>query len=119
MPFQVALLDSEGFSFVTKEPFNYRSMFHVYKCTDTAIYVSENYEELFDFTKIHELSTEDGAKLMTPFYRTWYDCHPYRPDYFAPTPGNVLHIIKILLSWAEQFPEGKWRVTKIEESHIH
>jgi len=31
---------------------------------------------------------------------------PYEHDYWANTPGNCVKPLRILLSWAEQFPEG-------------
>jgi hypothetical protein len=31
-------------------------------------------------------------------------------DYWEATPGNAGHIIKILLLWAKQYPEGVWNV---------
>lgn len=35
----------------------------------------------------------------------------YRPDYWAPTPGNAGHALNILLGWAEQHPEARWSVS--------
>ena len=32
------------------------------------------------------------------------------PNYWAPTPGNAGHILKILLGWAVRHPEGIWAV---------
>lgn len=36
---------------------------------------------------------------------------PYKPDYWAPTPGNAGHAAAILLGWARQYPDAVWRVS--------
>jgi len=47
-------------------------------------------------------------ELTTP--RT-FGCgvHNYNKDYWAPTAGNACHAIKILLKWAEQHPNAKFK----------
>lgn len=32
-------------------------------------------------------------------------------DYWAPTPGNAGHALNILVGWAEQYPQARWRVS--------
>tara|TARA_B100000614_G_scaffold262909_1_gene300418 strand:+ start:21384 stop:21749 length:366 start_codon:yes stop_codon:yes gene_type:complete len=32
-------------------------------------------------------------------------------DYWAPTPGNAGAALQTLLSWAEEHPDGVWKVT--------
>ncbi len=32
------------------------------------------------------------------------------PDYWAATRGNAGHAANVLLGWARQYPEAKWRV---------
>lgn len=111
MDYNVALLDQEGFSFTAPERFRNRSRKHVYWCTDTFICVPKEYDELFNFQDLHAFFGESTAFLLLPFCTIWGDKRPYLPDYFAPTPGNVVHITKILLSWGEAYPDGIWRVT--------
>lgn len=114
MDYNIALLDHEGFSFTAPERFRNRSRKHVYWCEDTFIYVPKEYNELFNFLALNGLDGQAGGIKVTPFCNVWADMRPYLPDYFAPTMGNILHVLKLLLTWAEAYPDGRWRVTQAE-----
>jgi hypothetical protein len=112
MDHQIALLDSEGFTFNAPNRFRNRSRKHVYWCTDTFIFVPKEYDELFNFQQLNDMLGSTALILITPFCNVWADKKPYAPDYFAPTVGNVLHVLKLLQDWSNAFPEGIWRITE-------
>lgn len=78
--------------------------------------VTYNYSSLYDcflddtrgFVKLHAMTGADSIPLLKKALKNLPDepCD----NYWSATPGNAGHILAVMLGWAEQHPEGIWRI---------
>lgn len=83
--------------------------------TEATLNITYNYDECYNLYKGFSIKDLDGKRavltvnLLTAvvlFLGT-----RRHSDYWAPTPGNAGHAASILLGWAKQHPDAKWRVS--------
>ena len=77
--------------------------------TEAELNVTYNYSKHFPFRSLHEMYARDtinGIKDAIERLGTKRD-----NDYWNPTEGNVGYTLSILLQWAKQHPNAKWRVS--------
>lgn len=72
--------------------------------------VTYNYSPLFPFGTLNKMLAGTSLPLLDAFIAQYGNCLQY-PDYWAPTPGNVVYAVKILHGWAVEHPDGVWNVS--------
>ena len=70
--------------------------------------VTYNYSIIFSVRALHNMIAGNTIGLLQEVF----DKNGVKraDDYWAPTPGNVGYMASILLAWAKQYPDAKWRV---------
>lgn len=82
---------------------------------DAELNVTYNYGRLLNECGLHPDKTLNGRRAgdlieMMEKARVMLD-EPPDKDYWKPTRGNVAVVIRRLLLWARQYPDGVWRVS--------
>ena len=58
---------------------------------------------------INKKTAKECIPLFKKFLKDMGNVAPFE-NYWAPTPGNAAHIIKVLLEWAKQYPEAIFEI---------
>ncbi len=77
--------------------------------TEAELNVTTNYTKHFSFEKLHRQT----AKAVTPILQWVVEDFGTQQseDYWDATKGNVGYALKILLRWAQQYPEAVFTVS--------
>ena len=79
--------------------------------TDADLNYTYNYGEVWEFIgwrpdDLQGLRGDVCTPKLRELVRRYADVKPYQRDYWAPTLGNGMLVVRRLLAWAEQHPDG-------------
>ncbi len=109
MGWSIYLKDGDG-NICEVEPFNEGSNIigddYQFKAE---ICVTYNYREFFRFSWLSGKSAKETIPVLKERINDFADEQP-SDNYWKCTKGNVKKILKVLLSWAEMYPDAIWTV---------
>lgn len=76
---------------------------------DAVINVTYNYGNLFRFPELDGKTGSETLPMLDEFL-TRHGMEEPSNNYWDSTPGNVVKTIRVLQSWALQYPDAKWSV---------
>lgn len=80
----------------------------MFGASEADLNVTYNYGKHFDFNSLHRKKAKTTIKVLEDKIKEFGT--KKEKDYWQPTKGNVGYALNILLTWAKQYPEARWRV---------
>ena len=112
MSYDVSLHDGEGAICQMAELVPAGGTYSLDGSKDCEFNITYNYSEVFGglVRELHGRKASDTLDLLRDFVASHPNAKPYR-DYWAPTIGNAVAAIKVLVSFAEAHPDATWRIS--------
>jgi len=113
MSYDVCLVDSNGDILPFSELFQEGGIQAIGGVSECELNITYNYCKVFGslVRDIHGLTAEVTMAELKEFVALHPDAKPDPKDYWAPTTGNAKVAIERLITFAEEHPEGVWRVS--------
>lgn len=97
-------------------PFEEGGTYQVGGCTDATLNITYNYSPFYykylSYTKglrwLHDKNAKDCIETLESAVQTLGTVRD--DDYWAETPGNAGYALSILLGWAKEHPDAKFKV---------
>ena len=111
MSWWVYLEDANGQTCELSSPHSEGGTYCLGGTTQAEINVTYNYGGKFNFRSLHQRAARDTIPELKAAVQRLAAGPDDNKDYWAPTDGNVMRACGSLLAFAEQHPEGIWRVS--------
>jgi len=113
MSYDVSLHDGEGAVCQMAELIPNGGTYAVDGSRDCDFNITYNYAEVFGslVRELHNVKASDSLPRLKAFVDAHPNAKPYTRDYWAPTIGNAVAAIRVLVSFAEAHPDATWRIS--------